>query len=137
MKNLIKNIENYFTFRGNLNRYGFIFALAGTLLTYNILADAVIKYKLFELKYYTIMSWSIFCYLFGICIAARLSNMKLNPCLAYIFVIPFWAAFFLITKYDTSFIYERTQLIGMLVLFIFLPLFAKDRKALQLGKESK
>ncbi|MBQ4472279.1 MAG: hypothetical protein II942_03460 [Alphaproteobacteria bacterium] len=137
MKNLIKNIGNYFIFKGNLNRFGFIFAIAGTLLVYNILADAVVQYKLFELKYYTTISWAIFCYLYGICIAARLRNMKFNPYFAYFFVIPLWAAFFLTIKYNNSFIYEKAQLVGMLMFFIFLPLFAKDKKTLGFGKSEK
>jgi len=130
MKNLIKNIGNCFIFKGNLNRLSFMVALLGAQTIYNFLVDIAVRYELFELKYYSTMAWLTFCYLYSICIAARLRNMKFNPFLTYFFVIPLWAAFFLITQYNTSFIYERAQLVGMLMLFIFLPLFAKDKKAL-------
>ena len=84
-KNLFQNLINYFIFKGNINRLEFLPTLLLAGLIYVIIGHIIVSSG-FSLRLSGIYMGVAYCYLFGISIAARLRNLKLNPSLTYIFV---------------------------------------------------
>jgi len=132
-QNIFEKVGNYLTFGGNLNRMSFLMVLMVSEILYNVLWDMAIDYR-FNLQISGIYMGTIFCYLYGAAVAGRLRNLKINPCGAYFFVLTLWLMRFIIfSRYDWSTVY-RVELVYMLEMFMFLPLFVKDKKMLQFEK---
>ena len=133
LSNLFQKITNYFIFKGNVNRIGFIGTLFFAAIMYILISDIAIENR-FYLRLSGIYMGIVFCYLYGIAIAARLRNMKLNPSIAYFFVILLWIAHFVVLGCRPISRDFTTELVFMLELFTILPLFAKNKKILQFWK---
>jgi len=133
-KNLFQNIINYFTFKGNVNRFEFLPTLLLAGLIYVIIGHIIVSSG-FNLRLSGTYMGVAYCYLFGISIAARLRNLKLNPSLAYIFMFLLWLVHFVIIEFRPVSRDFTVELAFMLKLFIILPLFAKNKKVLQFWKE--
>ena len=132
-KNLFQNIINYFIFKGNVNRVGFIGTLFLAGIMYIVISDITVGNR-FYLRLSSIYMGLVFCYFYGIAIAARLRNMKLNPSLTYFFVILLWIAHFVIIGCRPLSRDFTMELTFMMEFFTILPLFAKDKKVLQFWK---
>ena len=135
--NVLETIGKIICFQGNQNRLWFLGAAAIAEITYALLLDIVIDYKLYRFHDHYLLTYVAFCYLWGICITGRIRNLRLNPSLAYFFVIGLWAAHFVfLREYNVStWIPGRNDILMMLQFFIILPLLAKDKKTLQFWKE--
>lgn len=135
--NIFEKAGNILLFKGNLNRLGFLVMMALTQFIYlqmlHLIFDCIPGYC----RGLDFCIWVLFCYLWGICIAGRLRNLKLNPSLAYLFVVALWWARYVFLRYSAQPIFQRVEYMGMVTLFILLPLFAKDKETLQFWKSPK
>ena len=135
---ILQKVSDYFCFKGNLNRFTFLLMILFAELIYNLIYDIAIYYyptfQGYPLRSIRIYMGILFCYMYGIAIVGRLRNLKINPCFAYFFVLALWVLrFVLLNRYDFS-RSTRIEYVVMLSIFLFLPLFAKDKKTLILGK---
>lgn len=133
LSNLFQKIINYFIFKGNVDRIGFIGTLFFAAIMYILISDIAIGNR-FYLRLSGIYMGIVFCYLYGIATAARLRNLKLNPSLAYFLVILLWIGHFVILGCRPLSRDFTMELAFMLEFFTILPLFAKDKKVLQFWK---
>ena len=131
--NLFQKITNYFIFKGTVNRIGFVGTLFFSEIMYILISDIAIENR-FYLRLSGIYMGIVFCYLYSIAIAARLRNMKLNPTIAYFFVILLWIGHFVVLGCRPISRDFTTELAFMLEFFTILPLFAKNKKVLQFWK---
>ena len=133
-KNLFQSLINYFIFKGNVNRLEFMVTLLFAGLIYVIIGNIIVSSG-FSLRLSGIYMGVAYCYLFGISIAARLRNLKLNPSLTYFWVFLLWFFHFVIIEFRPVSRDFTVELVYMLKLFTILPLFAKNKKVLQFWKD--
>ena len=130
----LQKCVDYLTFKGNLNRKGFLLMIAIAELIYILIGDALFYYdrhaETLPVQHISLLTGLAFCYLYGIAIAARVRNMKFNPWVAYCFVFALWGIRFVALNRYMEPIYRRVELKFMLELFLLIPLFAKDKKSL-------
>lgn len=132
--NIFEKVGNILLFKGNLNRLPFLILIALAMWLYCCYLDLTIAYKLHGGYYTTFMEWFAWCYVWGILITGRLKNLKINPSIAYFFVVALWITHYVALRYGMPPIFSRVKQISMLEILILLPLFAKDKKTLQFWK---
>lgn len=127
-QSFLEKVGNYFIFKGNLKPIGFMMAVIFAEGFYNLFYEGIIIGRLSMISSRPWMQL-LLCYLMGIAIVARLRNLKLNPSMAYFFVITLCILrFFVLNAYNYA-------SVGVLYLFVLLPLFAFDKKYLLFWKE--
>lgn len=131
--NFFQNLGNCFIFKGNLNRFSFLMVLLIMQIMYIIAYDFAIRQE-FLLDLSALYTGILFCYFYGAAISGRLRNMQINPAWTYFIVSFLWVfRFIMANNYDLSRSY-RVGLALILMVFVFLPLLAKDKKTLQFWK---
>ena len=133
--NTINKIKNFLTFKGNIQRRFLLLYFACIEFFKLILIEFYIHLSLPNLR---IIKFSfefpimlLILYLYGIVIAARFNNLRINPSLTYFWILAFWFCkdIFLPLAHmskNMHFVFSG----GILYFLIFLPLFVKDKKTL-------
>ena len=133
--NFFQKLVNNFIFKGNLSRFNFLIMLTISGILYHLISDIALEQH-FLMRIYWFYTGLLFCYLYGTAIAGRLRNMNLNPYYAYFFVFALWLVRATVLHQMDLPRDFRIEITMMITLFIFLPLFAKDKKSLQFKKEN-
>lgn len=142
-QNIFEKFGNYLIFKGNVGviSFGFLLLVAefvyGQIFT--VISHIVCSLNLkCPISVFLVANTSIaFCYLYGIAISARLRNLKLNPSLTYFFVFLLWNIHYFAAHIRSIPIYLRVEYSIILIFFVLLPLFAKDKKVLQFWRSEK
>ena len=131
--NFFQNLGNCFIFKGNLNRFSFLMLLLIMQIIYIFVCDFAFKQK-FLLDFSALYTGILFCYFYGTAISGRLRNMQINPAWTYFIVSFLWVfRFVMANNYDLS----RSHRVGLaliLMISVFLPLLAKNKKTLLFWK---
>ncbi|MBO6289028.1 MAG: hypothetical protein J6N45_01715 [Alphaproteobacteria bacterium] len=129
---VIQNLKNFLQFKGNVGRVGLFCLIFGIEL---FRVSVIEIYAHLSLPSYRIISLLtdfplMLCvlYLYAAAIAGRLHNLKLNPKLAYFWVLGVWCCkyLFLPLAHSTGsmqFVYSACALF----MLILLPLFAENK----------
>ena len=133
--NFFQKLVNNFTFQGNLNRFNFLIMLTVSGILYHLISDIAFKQH-FLMRIYWIYTGILFCYLYGTAIAGRLRNMNINPRYAYFFVFALWLVRATVLRQMDLPRDFRIEITMMITIFIFLPLFAKDKESLLFRKKN-
>ena len=128
--NFFQKLGNNFTFRGNLDRRAFLIMLLFCELIRIAISDFTFEQH-FLMRVHWIYTGVLFCYLYGTAIAGRLRNMNINPRYAYFCVLALWFVRATVLRQMDLPRDFRMEITVMTTFFIFLPLFAKDKNALQ------
>ena len=129
---VIQNLKNFLQFKGNVGRVGLFCLIFGIEL---FRVSVIEIYAHLSLPSYRIISLLtdfplMLCvlYLYAATIAGRLHNLKLNPKLAYFWVLGVWCCkyLFLPLAHSTG----SMQFVisgGVLFILLLLPLFAENK----------
>lgn len=127
-QSFLEKVGNYFIFKGNLSPIGFMIAVIFAEGFYNLFYDGIIIGRLSMISSRPWMQL-LLCYLMGIAIVARLRNLKLNPAIAYFFVMTLFILRYLVLNVC------NVAPVGVLYLFVIMPLLVFDKKYLLFWKE--
>jgi len=140
---ILKKIGNYLTFGGNINAVVLLLVFVLSHIIYIStfgLNDIISQYfpdNLYALAGSDLFRDILFCYLYGIAFVARLRNMKLNPKIAYFFVVLLWLIHYVAVHMYSMPYYKRAEFYATAAVLIILPLLVHDKKALQFWHSEK
>ena len=129
---IIKDLKNFFLFKGNISRFNLLCLIFGIEL---FRVSVISLYAYLSLPPYRIISLLTdfplmvgILYLYGTAIAGRLNNLKLNPNLTYFWILGVWFCKYLFlplahTSGSMQFVFAA----GALFLLMMLPLFAENK----------
>lgn len=136
---ITQKIQNFLAFQGNLNikqTLCCIFAIEFLrVMTLQICACLSLAQTVLSDVLGGFVLMTLVLYLYGITITARLRNLRLNPSLAYFWVLGIWFVRYIVfpAVQSTQDIFRITS-VGFLFVFMILPLAAKNKEVLLFWK---